>query len=88
MQAVDIKGLLERSGKARISLLKIDIEGAEARLFASRYEAWLPYVDNLVIELHDDTSYGNASDIFFRAIKGRKFTVSRSGELTVCRGPA
>ncbi len=82
--AVDIGTLLSESGQDRISILKIDIEGAEAMVFAENYESWIDRVDNLVIELHDDTEYGECSAIFHRAIAGRGFTLSRSGELTVC----
>ncbi|CAN5382113.1 hypothetical protein BH10PLA2_BH10PLA2_26230 [soil metagenome] len=63
----------------------MDIEGAEAQVFSENYESWIDYVDNIVIELHDDTAFGNASSIFTKAIAGRSFTVSRCGELTVCK---
>ncbi len=83
--AVDIGTLLRDSGHERIAILKIDIEGAEAVVFSSNYESWIDCVDNLVIELHDDSEFGECSRIFHRALEGRGFTVSRSGELTVCR---
>jgi FkbM family methyltransferase len=85
MQATDIGTLLRESGRDRISILKIDIEGAEAIVFARNYESWLPYVDNIVIELHDNTSFGRVSDIFFNAISNRPFDISGYGELTVCK---
>jgi FkbM family methyltransferase len=85
IQATDIQTLLKESGADRISILKIDIEGGEAALFAKNYESWLPYVENIVIELHDNTSFGKASDIFFAAISTRSFDISTSGELTVCK---
>ncbi len=83
--AVDIGGLLARSGHDRISILKIDIEGAEAQVFSENHESWIDRVDNLVIELHDDSPFGNAPSIFQAAIAGRGFTVSQFGELTVCK---
>lgn len=86
--AVDIPTILRESGYSRISILKIDIEGAEAVLFSKNYEAWIDQVDNLVIELHDDSSFGNATEIFERAIDGRGFSVRRCGELTVCKRTA
>ncbi|MEZ5566423.1 MAG: FkbM family methyltransferase [Gammaproteobacteria bacterium] len=84
-QAVDIESLLARSGRQRISILKIDIEGAEGVVFASNYRHWLDRVDCLVIELHDDSSFGNCSQIFAQAIDGQNFIVSEWGELTVCK---
>lgn len=81
MMAVDIGTLLRESGKSRISILKIDIERAEAVVFASNFESWIDKVDNLVIELHDE----ECQRIFFKAIEGQGFEISHSGELTVCR---
>jgi FkbM family methyltransferase len=84
MQATDIGTLLKKSGQSRISVLKMDVEGAEAIVFAKNYDSWLPYVDNIVIELHDDSSFGKASDIVMSAISSSKsFNISKSGELTV-----
>lgn len=83
--AVDVGSLLACSGHDRISLLKVDVEGAEAVIFAENFQSWLDKVDNIAIELHDDTAFGNASDVFFTAIRGQGFQVSRSGELTICR---
>lgn len=86
MQAIDIGSLLKELGCQKISILKMDIEGAEAIVFSSNYESWLPCVDNMVIELHDDTYFGKASDIVFNAIKSfgnKNFEISTCGELTV-----
>jgi FkbM family methyltransferase len=85
LQGVDIASLLASSGFERISLLKMDIEGAEAVVFAGDCDAWLDKVDAMAIELHDDSSFGNATDVFFAAIRGRGFEVSHSRELTICR---
>ena len=49
--------------------------------------AWLPKVDCVAVELHDDTHFGSCSDVFYAAISRRDFLVSRSRELTVCRRP-
>jgi FkbM family methyltransferase len=80
VSAIDIGTLLEESGAERISILKIDIEGAEADVFSSNYEHWINRVDNLVIELHSD----KCQSIFQTAIAAEKFTISEHGELTVC----
>ncbi|HTN77656.1 MAG TPA: FkbM family methyltransferase, partial [Pirellulaceae bacterium] len=62
--AVGIGELLRDSGHDRISILKIDIEGAEGNIFATNYESWLDRVDNLVIELHHEPAYGDCAAIF------------------------
>ena len=84
-EGLDIATLLTTSGYERISLLKMDVEGAEAVIFSENYESWLDKVDAIAIELHDDSAFGNGSQIFFDAIKGRGFHTSTSGELTICR---
>ncbi len=79
--AVDLGSLLSESGFKTISILKIDIERAEAEVFARNYEQWVGKVDNMAIEIHDD----ECERIFLRAIAGVSFMLSKSGELTVCR---
>jgi FkbM family methyltransferase len=81
IMATDIGTLLKESGFDRISILKIDIEGAEAIVFSSNYQEWLPKVDNLAIELHGE----ECSSIFFKAIEGQNFEVSKSKELVLCK---
>jgi FkbM family methyltransferase len=81
VRGVDIGSLLGAAGKKSISLLKIDIERAEATVFSSNYAHWIGHVDTIVIELHDQ----GCEDIFFRAIQGLPFSISRCGELTVCK---
>lgn len=88
VHAVEIGQLLKRSGHERIAILKIDIEGAEAVVFSEHCQEWLGRVDNIVIELHDDSCFGNASEVFFKAIATQGFLISTCGELTVCRRPA
>lgn len=79
VDAVTMPQILGLAGRDRISLLKIDIEGAEIELFKSD-TSWLDAVDNLVIELHGE----EAEQIFFSKIDKSRFTISRCDELTVC----
>jgi FkbM family methyltransferase len=81
LMATDIGTLLNGSGYDRISILKVDIEGAEAVVFSSNFEHWIKKVDNLVIELHDE----KCSSIFLKAISEENFVISRFGDLTVCK---
>lgn len=87
MAGIDIGSILCHSSYDRVSLLKMDIEGAEAIVFAGAHHNWLSKIDAIVIELHDDSTFGAASEVFFSAIKGQGFQVSRSGELTICLRP-
>jgi FkbM family methyltransferase len=81
--AIDIGSILQRSGKKRISILKIDIEGSEAAVFSKNYLSWIDKVDNLVIELHG----AYCEEVFAKAISEQGFQISRCDELTVCRRP-
>lgn len=85
LDSVGIGELLADSGHQRISVLKLDIEGAETVLFSSGYENWIDKVDTFVIELHEDSPWGNASAAFHKAVEGRDLELSRSGELTIAR---
>lgn len=85
IEGVNVGTLLAGSNHARLSLLKMDIEGAEAVVFSDNFRSWLDKTDAIAIELHDDSVFGPATEIFFSAISGQGFDVSRSGELTICR---
>jgi FkbM family methyltransferase len=79
--ATDIGTVLAESGFERISILKVDIERAEAVVFAENYAHWLEKVDNLVIELHDE----ECQAIFLNAIAAENFVVSQAKGLTICK---
>jgi FkbM family methyltransferase len=83
--AVDVGGLLEESGRERISILKVDVEGAEGVIFGANYERWIDRVDTIAIEIHDDSIFGDCSGIFARAIAGRGFALSTHADITVCK---
>lgn len=85
VEGVDLATLLAASGHERISLLKMDIEGAEAVVFSKHFRSWLDRTNAIAIELHDDSFFGPASEIFFSAIDEQGFDLARSGELTICR---
>ena len=52
VQGVTIDMILQRYGIDRISLLKLDIEGAEREVFRN-CSSWIDKVDSLMIELHE-----------------------------------
>lgn len=85
IRAVTVGDLLLQSGRNRLSLLKMDIEGAEAVVFADpSCQQWLPKTEAIAIELHDDSGFGPASDLFHAAIRDQHYQISHSGELTIC----
>jgi FkbM family methyltransferase len=84
LSGADVGSLLAESGHDRISVLKMDIEGAECVVFSAGC-CWLDRVDVMAIELHDDTVFGRCSEVFQRAVEGRGFAITRWGELTICR---
>lgn len=77
--AVTIAELLHRSGKSRIDILKLDIEGAEQDVFSGAYASWLEKVNVLIIELHDHLTPG-CSAAFSAAIGQYDFQKMRRGE--------
>lgn len=79
--AIDIPLVMAMAQADHISILKIDIERAERVVFAGNCQSWLSKVDTIVIELHDR----ECEEIFFDAISHQHFSVSRHGELTICR---
>jgi len=81
ISAIDIGTLIRESGHERVSVLKIDVEGAEEIIFSSNYADWIDLVDNLVIELHGQ----RCESLFHAAIAGRGYSISRCDELTVCK---
>ena len=53
VQGMTMKTILDRSGFDRVDLLKLDVEGAEAAMFATGPN-WLDRVGALAVEFHDD----------------------------------
>jgi FkbM family methyltransferase len=80
IDAIDIQSIIALSGFDRVSVLKIDIEGAETELFQAQPDRWLDWVDNIVIELHGE----DARQAFFEALPFGRYDISTCDELTVC----
>jgi FkbM family methyltransferase len=79
INTVSIPKLIELSGLDRISVLKIDIEGAERELFSAGVNEWLNLIDNIVIELHGE----ECAKLFFDVMRNSQMKMSTCGELTV-----
>jgi FkbM family methyltransferase len=83
IKAVCITELMHQQRCEKIDILKIDIEGSEKELFESNYDAWLPKVKTLVIELHDRMREGAALS-FFKALTKYNFRLAVKGENLIC----
>ena len=81
VDAIDIKSLVSLVPHTRISLLKMDIEGAEREVLSKNVEPWLSLVDAFAIEVHGK----ECEDALQTAIGGYNFKLSTSGELTIGR---
>jgi FkbM family methyltransferase len=80
VDAWDMPALLDLAQQPFIDVLKIDIEGSEAEVFASGTEEWLPRVRNICIELHND----RCRRIFFEALRGYDYDLLERGEHLLC----
>lgn len=84
IEAIDLDSLFDELDPESRVLLKMDIEGAECVVLTGCAQSWLPRVAVLVLELHDDTLFGKASEVFRREIPVSEFDISTHDELTLC----
>jgi FkbM family methyltransferase len=85
VEAWDMPALMELSGthqnsRPDIDILKIDIEGSEAEVFAADTDRWLHLVRNICIEFHGD----HCRETFFNALRGYEYDLVNCGEFTLC----
>jgi FkbM family methyltransferase len=78
-RGVDPLRLLERARAERIDLFKIDIEGAEAVVFANDPDPWIEKTDAIVIEIHS----AEARRIVYDALGRHGFRSWRNRDLHV-----
>jgi len=69
---VTIPELMKQFGFSVIDLLKIDIEGAEKKLFSENYELWIGKCGVIAIELHERFAPG-CSKAFYSALSRLSF---------------
>jgi FkbM family methyltransferase len=77
VETITIDEILQESGKERIDILKLDVEGSERELF--RNARWLDRVKQIIIELHDRYRAG-CSRSFYSAVVTRDFDQEIRGE--------
>jgi FkbM family methyltransferase len=85
IEGVTVPDVLEMSGRHRIDLLKMDIEGAEIEVLESA-QTWIHRVDALAVELHDRYRPGCTAALE-HAVAGQAFTRQISGEYTLLIRP-
>lgn len=84
MDAVDIQSLIDLTGKDRVSILKIDIEGAEFEVFSSpAWRDWMDRVDSVVVEVHSEDAY----QVTMAALDESGFETAWCDELIVAQRP-
>jgi FkbM family methyltransferase len=52
IECISLAELLDKYSIPQLDILKMDIEGAEAAIFESHPESWLPRVDLIILEIH------------------------------------
>jgi FkbM family methyltransferase len=81
---ITLDQVIEHLGIQQIDILKMDIEGAEKRIFEEPHLQWLQITDVIMIELHDHISWG-ASSMFYKAMRQYGFHTHKQGENIIAR---
>ncbi len=81
--AISINDIQKNYNWPHIDIVKLDVEGAEEKIFESNYE-WLAKTKVLIIELHDELLPGS-SKTFRKAISEYDFTETQLGENLIFR---
>ena len=80
LNAITIDDAVRKAGGDSIDLLKLDVEGAEAELFAGGYASWLDRAKVLAIELHGP----RCEKPFYTAMSDYHHKLEHSGEYVIC----
>lgn len=81
VECTTILSLMDRFSIPRLSILKMDIEGAEESIFLSRPEDWLSRIDLLLIEIHGD----HIQPLVTRVLDSNGFSMKRYRSIWCCR---
>ena len=79
VEGIPLDMLIKQSQFPYVDLLKVDIESAEVELF-KRYESWLPMVNAIAIEFHDNSRQESQFDV---AMNDAGFKILHDGAHTV-----
>lgn len=80
VDAISIGSLMRAVGMEHVDLLKMDIEGAEVRVLQSAAVDWAADVRVLVVEVHDDSTFGSGTAALEGFLAERRTEVYRAGE--------
>jgi FkbM family methyltransferase len=81
VKGITIQQIIDENALHYISLLKIDIEGAERFIFKIKNDlSFLKITHIIAIEIHDEF---NVRDIIYSILKENNFFIIESGELTI-----
>jgi FkbM family methyltransferase len=78
-EAFTMPALIQAAG-GFVDLLKLDVEGSELEIFGPGAGEWLPFVRNIVIELHGQDCF----DRFFGALDGYDYDLSSHDQVYSC----
>jgi FkbM family methyltransferase len=79
-EAFTMTSLIAEAG-GFVDLLKLDVEGSEKEIFGSGADEWLPFVRNIVIELHGPDCF----ERFFAALAPYEYELSNQDMVYCCR---
>ena len=79
-EAVTMTSLVGAAG-GFVDLFKLDVEGSEREIFGHGSEEWLPYIRNMIIEIHGQDCYSRV----FEALKSYDYEVSNRDNVYFCR---
>ena len=86
IKSVTINQLMKEYNIPQISILKIDIEGAEKEVFAYNNTPWIHSCDCIIAELHDWLKPGT-SQVFFKEMSNYDWITYVKGENIICLKP-
>ncbi len=78
-EAITMPALIDAAGGS-VDLLKLDVEGSELEIFGPGAGDWLPFVRNIVIELHGPDCF----DRFFGALGAYDYELSSQDNVYSC----
>lgn len=79
IKAITIENLIKEYKMDKISILKIDIEGAEKEVFEFNNKGWISNTDCIIVELHDWLKRGT-SQAFFKTMSEYNWRTYVKGE--------